>query len=91
MLLKAVPAKVNLPANGILHPAVFTKAKSLTWYKDGFPINSKSPLFEVQANGNLRIKHPSPAFNGIYQMSYENEAGATVVSQEVNVNRRGTF
>ena len=90
-LVRVISPKIHLPANGILHPAAVSNAKSLTWYKDGYAINSKSPLFDVQAYGNLKFKHPSPALSGIYQMFYQNQAGVTVVSQEVNIDSKGTL
>ena len=80
---------IDLPADGILHAAVFNNTKPVSWYKDGAVINSKSQLFEVFRNGDIKIKHPSPAFNGIYQMFFENIAGTAVVSQLVNVNSKG--
>ena len=90
-LVRTVSAKIVLPADGILYPAVFNNTKSFLWYKDGHVINNSSSSFEVFPNGNLRIKNPSPAFTGIYQMFYENEAGTEVVSQMVNVDSKGQF
>ena len=81
---------IELPADGILTPAIYSNVASFAWYKDGEIIKNRSALFEVFANGNLKIKNPSPAFNGIYQMFYENQAGTAVVSQAVNAsNIRG--
>ena len=77
---------IDLPADGILRPAVYSNIASFAWHKDGEVINNRSALFEVFANGNLKIKNPSPAFNGIYQMFYENQAGTAVVSQAVNAS-----
>eukprot|EP00112_Aurelia_sp_Birch-Aquarium-sp1_P011508 Seg242.6 transcript_id=Seg242.6/GoldUCD/mRNA.D3Y31 product=Hemicentin-1 protein_id=Seg242.6/GoldUCD/D3Y31 len=87
-VVKPAKSKIDLPANGILYPAVAKNTKSLSWYKDGDIINSKSSLFEILPNGNVRIKYPSPAFSGIYQTFFENQAGVAVFSQTVNVDSK---
>eukprot|EP00794_Sanderia_malayensis_P008884 gene8884-9834_t len=87
-LVETPNPKIILKNGELLEKASVHGAKSFSWYTNGEEIKT-STYFSFTANGALNVSFPSQAYGGTYQQFFENEAGITVVTQDVVFNTSG--